>query len=261
MFRYIFLAFILCVCITPVFATFDSLEKNCLFIENKYIDTCPQQWKQIKIINKALYDIRASEEELSLGKAEMIKKVTEMKTTLQQVDKKLFLSKQRTPQKTFFIQYMIHLIDLYKEELDQPWKLVGKVDTLFSKTYFDGNQEGIVITNISHQDPWKTIRQYDTNIPIAVTIRNFSDTPINNIEDIYCFATVGKEDSIFPLTIPTNVLDSNRIETINTQLITQDKTLLENTGQKTIHCTMVYKENETEYYTPYKTFTFDVEEA
>lgn len=240
------------------YAIFQSIEQNCLLKEWKYIDICPEKQKVISSVNKIMYDIRTQEEKNVLWKNELIKLSEDKKNILQLVDKKLFLDDIRTPDKVFILQYMMHLITLYIEELNAGWTVTGKVDKLFTKTYFDQDQSWLAITSITSQPNSQFIRQYDPYIALEINIRNYSKEIITEVEDIYCFATIWNKDYIFPLNVPINIFDSNSIKTININLNTEDHQILHKTWDQTLYCTMVYHQNDKEKIIPYVPFHFTI---
>lgn len=98
------------------------LQENCLF-EQEYIDTCPNHREELSSINNTLYEIRAQQEENALSKSDMLQTLEKQKALLQQVDIALFQRGERTKNKEFLIQYMLHLISLYREHIEQPGSL------------------------------------------------------------------------------------------------------------------------------------------
>lgn len=106
--------------ILPVYtyAISDALSNNCIFIDQKYFDSCPNYRKQIKMINEVLYKEWTIKENEVLGKNEMAKEVESMEKKLKIVNAELFKSGQRTEEKAFFIGYMIEIMSLYRQELE-----------------------------------------------------------------------------------------------------------------------------------------------
>ena len=243
-------------------SSFDAVNNNCLFINNKYFDSCPKYRKQVKIINEVLYDIRVTKEKEVLGKNEMLTEVEDMQNKLKLVNAKLFKSGQRTEDKAFYIGYMIEIMDLYMFELETAGKVEGKAEELFTKTYFNENQEWLVINDIKLQSDAQRVLQFDEKLHLEIDMRNFMLEAVTQVEDIYCFASIWAEDYIFPLDSPVNLFEANSIKTINISMNTNNHPLMDTVGEQTIYCNMVYfDDNNNEIITPYKEFTFTVQEA
>ncbi len=84
-------------------------------------------------------------------------------------------------------------------------------------------------------------QQYDKSAILQVSIRNYTNNPISNIEDLYCFSTINDQDYIYPMKIKTSFKE-NSITNLIVELQPEISPLLENSGEKKIACTLVYSQ-------------------
>ncbi len=235
-----------------------SLEQNCLFVDDVYIDTCPKYRKQMQWINTMLYGVRNKQEQASESQQDHIFAINKFLIQLQTIKKWLFSQKQLTPQNIFLLDYMNYLTNLYKWEVQANSKIKWAIKELFTKTYFNTIQQGLVVHDVSLYGEMKAWL-YDTKLTIEVSIRNFDSKAHTDIEDVYCFATVANKDYVYPLGMQWELIKANSITNVVWTLdIWEENTLLDFPWQKKLYCMIVFTEQNQEKTSSFFPFSFTV---
>lgn len=145
----------------------------------------------------------------------------------------------------FLWDYEEYITNLFTKFFNDHTNKSNIVQDFFNTTYLDADQSGLAITNLSLYT--KKPQQYDPSIMLQLSIRNFTQNQISNIEDVYCFSTINDKDYIYPMNIkPT--FQGNTITNLIIELKAGISPLFEKIGQKNIACIVVYNQfNETKY--------------
>ncbi len=236
-----------------------TIKDNCYLIQEKYIDYCPKYRQDLKKINIKLYEIFNLAEKNSSTLSDLNLKINKVFFKLNAMKKDMFVHRKLNSKNMFLIDYMLYLTKLYKQELQNKIDFKWTIKELFQKTYFNQQQSWIVLQNISLFNSNQNPEVYDNELILKFKFRNYTDKNINNVEDIYCFATKDNKDFIFPLHWDWLIFPWNKITNIVWTLQIPANTIMDTPENKTLYCMMVYFDNNHEITTNFKKFTFDVQ--
>ena len=90
------------------------------------------------------------------------------------------------------------------------------IDDFFMTTYYNQHQSGLSLTASIYK--LQAVKQLSHTIPVSFAVRNFRTTAIADVEDIYCFTSLGSKDYMMPARLPVKTYTSNSITTIILQL-------------------------------------------
>ena len=230
----------------------ETITANCLLQDNWWIDYCPLYRQVISQKNKKLAQQRNQYYAtwwLSYLRENLDKKIewfTKQKITLGK--SKPWIAE------LFLFDYETYITQLFRNYINWSSDETQLVSSFFRKTYFTSDQSGLSITNIKL---YKGVSQYDAQVKVQISIRNFAKYTIDSIEDIYCFSTIGNQDLIFPLQV-SNIFPKNSITNLVVDIPTKYSQFLDNYGKKKIACTIVYWEKDKEKYSNWWLLEFDL---
>ncbi len=221
-----------------------AIQENCILTESGTIDFCPEYRSQVRDLNLKL----ASQRE----RAEWSGVVSLLEKTNKSLEKfrinQLLLIKDTLKGYPLFIhEYELYLTTLFTQYIklhsDENKKIVS---SFFKTSYFDEDQSWLGISTVKL---YKSLPgRYDDELILQIGIRNYTNNPISNIEDLYCFTTINNQDYIYPLSVSTSFKE-NTITNLIVGLKPTTSPLLENIGEKRIFCMLVYSQYWRTRYT------------
>lgn len=213
-----------------------SVQTHCLLTQSWGIEFCPKYRSQIRELNTKLYQERSN-----LEAQGTIKLVEAIKNKLTNYKSPTALQQQSILEwyPLFIYEYEFYLTALLHHIITSDMPIQKMVAWLFSMTYFDQDQSWLGIKEVKIYK-WLP-QQYDKSAILQVSIRNYTNNPISNIEDLYCFSTINDQDYIYPMKIKTSFKE-NSITNLIVELQPEISPLLENSGEKKIACTLVYSQ-------------------
>lgn len=231
-----------------------SISQNCLLTQSGTIDFCPAYRDQIRDMNLKLSKQRSqSESEWIITLLDTInlklKKLNSQNNTL--------LIKTLSGYPLFVAEYETYITTLFHNYIKKYSDSNNLVSSFFENTYFDQDQSGLWISDVKIYN-W-TPQQYDKNILLQVSIRNYTPNPLANIEDLYCFATINDQDYIYPMGIKTSFKE-NTITNLILEFKTGITPLSEQIGEKDIACTLVYSQVWQSKYTNRGQLSFQIKD-
>ncbi len=236
-----------------------TVQDNCIIQDEKYIDTCPSHWEKLKWINEQYLSMFDAEEKKAKTSKDLLLYVNKFLVKLHTMKKDLYTTRQLDKEKMFTMDYMIYIIDLYREIIQSKIDYHWAIQDLFEKTYYNQQQVGLVLQSVSLFEVLQLPQVYDSEVTVKFNIRNFEQDSISKVEDIYCFTTLWEEDFIFPLEWEWMMFPGNNISNIVGTLKIGDNTLTTIPWEKQLYCMMVYFDNNKEITTPFVSFNFTVE--
>ena len=220
-----------------------ALKQNCILRPDGLIDTCPVYRQVMRTRNRSLAQQRQQALDIS---PETLSTLLQQQIANQKKDKLNLLKNTPTTDTAVMIDYEQYIVRRFRDYLAVTSSPSQAIRSFFSTTYFDEDQSGLGISKISL---FRTIpNQYDDNIIAQISIRNYTTSSMDQIEDIYCFATIDGEDYIFPLGVQS-ILPKNSITNIVTSIPTKSSPFLDNYGEKSLYCMLVYTQDNIEKYT------------
>ncbi len=228
----------------------ESIQNNCLLTNDKMIDTCPSYRQDIRSANQQLYDLwETAEGSWSIVLYDLI---NDLKT-------KYRIEKLKQTQELweFMDDYRSYITQQFISYFDEHSNDKYIVKNFFKTSYFDIDQSGLSIAKMEFYT--KNLQQYDSSVFLLISVRNFSQEQISNVEDIYCFSTISDRDYIYPLQVkPT--FQANSIANLIVELKAGISPLLDKSGEKKLACTLVYTQWGQEKYTNWWTLQFDIKQ-
>jgi hypothetical protein len=214
----------------------ESVWKSCILTESGMIDFCPTYRSQIRDLN-----IKLSQKWTQIEWSGSSSLLTEINKSFVNFRLDQILHKKNALQwyPLFIYEYESYLTQLFAKYITQHFNESQIVSSFFKESYFDADQSGLGISNIRLYDAIP--KRYDDEIILQVGIRNYTRNPISNIEDLYCFTTIGNEDYIYPLQVQTSFKEST-ITNLIVWLKPATSPLVENIGEKKIFCMLVYSQ-------------------
>jgi hypothetical protein len=229
-----------------------SLSQNCLLTQSGTIDFCPTYRNQVRDLNLKLAQLRQrSEDRWAITLLETIE--TRLKSLRGQSN--ILLQKTLTGYPLFISEYESYITESIYTYIKQNPNDKNIVRSFFQNTYFDQDQSGLGISEIKLYK-WSP-RQYDTSLLLQVSIRNYTNNPLANIEDLYCFSTINDQDYIYPIGIKTSFKE-NTITNLIINLKPGISPLLEQAGDKKIACILVYSQISKIKYTNRSSLIFQI---
>ena len=219
-----------------------SVSQNCLITQSGTIDFCPTYRNQIRDLN-----LKLSQQWTTIQSGwviSLLDNITNKLKALNSQSKKL-TTNTLSGYSLFISEYEKYLTTLFasfiKKNLDNKYM----VQSFFETTYFDQDQWGLWISEVKI---YKWIpQQYDDSLLLQVSVRNYTNNPLANIEDLYCFSTINNQDYIYPMGIKTSFKE-NTITNLIVELKPGISPLLEQIWEKRIACTLVYSQvGQTKY--------------
>ena len=226
----------------------ESIQNHCLLTNDKMIDTCPDFREDVRSANKQLHDLwKTAELSWSIVLYDVVKDL-KTKYRIEKLKQTQGIGEFIDDYRDYITQHFINYFDDHSNDKDI-------VNNFFKTTYFDLDQSGLSIAKMEFYT--KNLQQYDTSVFLLISVRNFSQEQISNIEDIYCFSTISDNDYIYPLQVkPT--FQANSISNLIVELKAGISPLLDKSGEKKLACTLVYTQWWEEKYTNWGTLQFDI---
>lgn len=225
-----------------------SVSQNCLLTSSGGIDFCPQYRAQVRNLNTQLHQTRSHQ--ILQGENNLIlylnDKIAQSRSVEWQEKQILLEWYQR-----FIYDYERYIHELLYKFLQD--NINVWLWEFWKMTYFNDDQWWLHIHGIKiyGTEP----ERYDRDMTLQVSIRNFSNNLIGNIEDLYCFSTINNQDYIYPMNIST-IFKPNTITNMIIKLDSSTSPLFERIGNQSIACTLVYEQFQLLKYTNRSTLSF-----
>ncbi len=229
-----------------------SVRQHCILVPKWwYIDSCPAYRQDLRELNQSLANQRSAL--LSSGVSVLRDGLESQRNTL--IKERIILSKQWDAKAIFLHDYTSYLVALLFRDLLELRDHRQAVRDFFQKTYDTQDQSWLSLYSLSWYKA--SPRQYDTQLFLQIGVRNFSDTAISSIEDIYCFTTINEQDYIYPLGV-RQTIDANTIVNLVVPLDVGTTPLTDLEKERKLFCTMVYTRDGQEVYSNWQSLKFTV---